>query len=564
MTIQLGRLTILGASNLDYLGMSFREIAKEYDYELSVYVPPYGQARQELLQDANMSKLHQFNPQSVLIAEQTEELFGDYYWDPLAITADQRLQVMEDRLAPIHQLLHLARERLSGPIFVLRPAILHRSTLGQADAVTGGGLSSLVAIANELLERQAATLSDVHLVDMARVIAEVGSEAGMPRKYWHLGRIPFGNSLARQIAKRVTGAMLALGGKTARLLILDLDNTLWGGVLGEDGPQGLKLGGAAPGSAFKNFQQVLKALSRRGIALAVCSKNDADLAWKMIEEHPEMVLRKSDFVASRINWQSKAENVAEILAEVDLGAQSCCFIDDNPVERETVKRNVPGIVVPDFPFDPAEIVPWLLDYPLLECLALTNSDLVRTEQYKARAQMHGTKHQFSDISDFYRDLQMQLRFEPYGTNNKARIKQLLVKTNQFNTTTRRHDDAKLAAMLGDGCEIYALGMQDRQSPYELLGVMILEPKTDALDIESFLMSCRVLGRTLETAALAFASQRASKLRKTKLTGTIIETERNTPARRLYADHGFTEIGNGSFSLNAERPISMPDYFMVLQ
>lgn len=564
MTIQLGRLAILGATNLDYLGINFREVAGDYGLELPVYVPSYGQAHQELLQDVRTSKLHQFDPQAVLIAEQAEELLGDYYWDPLAVAAEQRRQVVEDRLASLLQLLDLARERVRGPIFVLRPAVLHRSTLGQADATTTGGLNTLIGLANKLLEQRAAKLSDVYLVDMATVIAEVGRESGMPRKYWHIGRIPFGNRLARQIAKRVIGSMLALEGKTVRLLILDLDNTLWGGILGEDGPQGLKLGGSAPGSAYKDFQRVLKALSRRGIALAVCSKNDADLAWKMIEEHPEMVLRKSDFIASRINWQSKAANVAEILAEVSLSAESCCFIDDNPVERETVRRNVRGIAVPDLPNDPAEIVPWVLDYPFLECLSLTASDLTRTEQYKARAQANAIKQKVSDITDFYRDLKMQVRFEPYGPMNQERIKQLLMKTNQFNTTTRRHDSANLVLMMSTGCEIYALGMQDKLSSYELFGVLILEPRDNVLDIETFLMSCRILGRTLEAAALSFASQRARALGKRELTGSIIETERNTPVRSLYLDHGFTATGNGSFSRGIELPIPMPDYFTVLE
>ncbi len=562
--IELGRLALLGSTNLDYLAMNFRESAKQHSIGLTVHVPPYGQARQELLEDPPRSKLRTFDPDAVLIAEQTEDLFGDLYWDPLAVSAEQRETALRDRLAPMLQTLQLARERLNGPVFVLRPAILHRSTLGQADATTDGGLAGLTRIANDILDDEIARLDNVHAIDMARLIAEVGSESGMPRKYWHLGRVPFGNRLGQQIATRVIGAMLALAGKTTRLLILDLDNTLWGGVLGEDGPQGLKLGGAAPGSAFKEFQRVLKALSRRGVALAICSKNDADLAWKMIEEHPEMILRKKDFIASRINWQSKATNVQEILAEVSLGAQSCCFLDDNPVERETVKRNVPGVAVPDLPADPTEVVPWLLDYPLLECVTLTASDMTRTEQYRARAESAAARQQFSDITDFYRDLQMQVRFEPYGGNNRERVKQLLVKTNQFNTTTRRHDGAALDRMLVAGCEIYALGLQDRQAAYELLGVMILEPKPVALDIESFLMSCRILGRKLETAALAYACERAKALGKSMLTGTIIETERNTPARALYTDHGFQPDGKGGYSLDVATPVQIPDYFTVMK
>jgi FkbH-like protein len=424
-------------------------------------------------------------------------------------------------------------------------------------------VKALLAEANRQLRAVVAELKDTHLIDAEDVIAEVGRTRADPGKYWHLGRVPFSTEFSDVLARRVLGLELSLAGKTTRVLVLDLDNTLWGGVLGEDGREGLKLGGAYPGSAFQEFQRTLKALSRRGIALAVASKNDEDLALDMLSGHPEMLLRPEDIVAHRISWQEKSQGIDEMLEELSLGKASCMFIDDNPVEREKVRRNLPEVVVPEMPFDPAEFSSWLLESPYLECQALTSADLKRTTQYRARSVANASRRKFVNVEDFYRDLQMHVRFEPLGTDNQARVIQLLVKTNQFNATTRRHDATAVAALQERRAEIYAIGARDRYSAYELMGVIILEPQAaERLHIDSFLLSCRILGRTLETAVLGFACERARALGAQVLSAEIIETERNTPVRDVYERHGFADLGGGRFELSLKEPIGVPDYFTV--
>jgi FkbH-like protein len=282
----------------------------------------------------------------------------------------------------------------------------------------------------------------------------------------------------------------------------------------------------------------------------------------MMANHPQMILRPEDVVAHRISWQEKSQGIDDMLEELSLGKASCMFIDDNPVEREKVRRNLPEVVVPDMPVDPAEFSSWLLSSPYLECLGLTSSDLKRTEQYKARSVVNATRRKFSNIDDFYRDLDMHVRFEPFGTDNQTRILQLLVKTNQFNATTRRHDASAIEALRQRHAEVYAIGAKDRYSGYELMGVIILEPQADRLHIDSFLLSCRILGRTLETAALGFACQRAQQLGVSTLSAEIIETERNTPVRDVYARHGFTAVGDGRFELPLSSAIAVPAYFTV--
>lgn len=556
----LGRLAILGSANLDYLAMNFRESCQAYELSLDLFVPEYGQALQQLLQPG--SALAEAAPTATLIVESAEHVLGELCTDPLALQGDARQEALERCLGPWFSMIEMARDKVSGPLLVLRLGQMRPSVLGQADPSSERGIAALLADANRMLDGVVGGLKDTHVLDVADLIAEVGRTRTDPGKYWHLGRVPFSNEFGQVLARRVLGFMLALRGHTTRVLVLDLDNTLWGGVLGEDGREGLKLGGAYPGNAFQEFQRTLRALSRRGIALAVASKNDEDLALDMMANHPQMILRPEDVVAHRISWQEKSQGIDDMLEELSLGKASCMFIDDNPVEREKVRRNLPEVVVPEMPVDPAEFSSWLLSSPYLECLGLTSSDLKRTEQYKARSVVNATRRKFSNIDDFYRDLDMHVRFEPFGTDNQTRILQLLVKTNQFNATTRRHDASAIEALLQRNAEVYAIGAKDRYSGYELMGVMILEPQADRLHIDSFLLSCRILGRTLETAALGFACERAQKLGLSTLSAEIIETERNTPVRDVYARHGFSALGDGRFELSVSTPIAVPAYFTV--
>jgi FkbH-like protein len=559
--VELGTLALLGSTNLDYLAMNFQETCRKYELGLALHVPGYGQAQRELI-DAE-SDLRKLAPSATLIVESAEQLLGDLCVDPLALPPESRQQALEERLSPWLRLIEMARDQLPGKLLVLSLAQVRRSVLGQADSESERGVKALLAEANRMLRAAVAELADTFVVDAEDVIAEVGRTRSDPGKYWHLGRVPFSTEFGDVLARRVLGLLLALAGRTTRVMVLDLDNTLWGGVLGEDGREGLKLGGAYPGSAFQEFQRTLRALARRGIALCVASKNDSDQALEMIASHPEMVLRPEDVVAHRISWNEKAQGIDEMLEELSLGKASCMFIDDNPVEREKVRRNLPEVVVPELPLDPAEFSTWLLESPYLECHALTSSDFKRTEQYKARSAANASRRKFSNIDDFYRDLGMQLRFEPLGTDNRTRVLQLLVKTNQFNATTRRHDAAAIDALLQRGAEVYAIGSKDRYSGYELMGVMILEPQgPERLHVDSFLLSCRILGRTLETAALGFACGRARARGAHTLSAEIVETERNTPVRDVYKRHGFTDLGGGRFELPLDRAIQIPDYFTV--
>ncbi len=589
----MGRIALLGSANLDYLAMSMVETGTRYGIEIDTHVPPFGQAQMQLLQDAEESDLidAMTGPLcSTLIVERAEDVLGEAYLYPLSVGDDDLESFLASALQPMLMLIENARKRLKGPVFVLGLSIIDRSSLGLADTRSSRGLKRLVERANAMLSAEIEKAQDVYLLDGDAMIAEVGRSAASAGEYWHLGRVPFSNQFAEHLSKRVLGALLSLRGKTARVLMIDLDNTLWGGVLGEDGVEGIQVGGAYPGSAYRAFQAALKGVSQRGVALAITSKNDEDVAIDAIANHPEMVLRPDDFVTHRINWNEKALNIQDMLDELNLGEESCMFIDDNPVEREKVVKNLPNAIVPDFPKGPEDLAAWLFDNPFLENLELTKSDLKRSSQYRVRAKVNENRRNFENVEEFYRDLQMELTFEPISQGNQQRVLQLFQKTNQFNTTTRRHDAASIQAILDGGGEVYAVGVADRFSDYELMGVIVLRPAMGMAEdytddgavqgaardgdwwVDSFLLSCRILGRTVEGAIISWATQCAGNHGAKALIGYVKETPRNTPSRNVYVSAGFestpSEIDLGEGGLyrhslsDGTGPLAIPDYFKV--
>lgn len=564
MNANLGKLALLGSTNLDYLAIGFRDIAGEFKVDLDVFVPAFGQAVQELMAPADVSPLKQFDPDHVLIVERVEDILGDLAVDPLSVKEELLEQEVNKRAKRYLQLIELAVNNLDVEIWILQPLQVSRSPLGSADIKFKNSLTALTntldSLLNDCIDKYPGR---IRLLDARSWITEFGSLQANPGKYWHLGRVPFGLGFSNHIAKRTIGHILAAGGKTVRLIILDLDNTLWGGVLGEDGLEGIQLGGGYPGSAFKAFQSSLKALFHRGIALAVASKNDETLALHAMKNHPEMILRPESISGHRINWNPKDETVGELLAEFSLTESSCMFIDDNEVERFRVQAAFPEMIVPVPPADSADLSSWLLDLPWLECISLTDSDFKRTSHYQARATINAVKSGHHNIEEFLTELGMELTIERLCPANAERTVQLISKTNQFNTTSRRHTLHRLQEMEHNGAEVYAVGIKDNWSPYEIMGVFILEPDraSKSLSVESFLLSCRYLGRNVETAVMAWILKRARELNLSTIIGEIIDTPKNTPVRDVYKRYGFDSLDDGKFIYqSALDGILMPAYF----
>jgi UDP-4-amino-4,6-dideoxy-N-acetyl-beta-L-altrosamine N-acetyltransferase len=557
------RLAFLGSANWELIA---RDFAIQYEKTAGGKVEwlplPFGQYRVQLSDGRSLLRNSELD--YVVFCERFEDLLDSAFsvFDPT--NEESVISRLDDYL----ELIRMARQHLGGVFLVLdfapvRPisATLENSNYEEQSA------KGFVNRLNARMRDFCRSMPDCHLIRLSALVESFGARNANPGKYWHLGRIAYPGAFGVALNNRLIQTILALQGRTARVLVVDLDNTLWGGVIGDDGIKGIKLGGDYPGSVFVEIQETIRALRNRGIALAICSKNTDSVALEAIRTHPGMRLRPEDFVVTRINWNDKASNIQEIADEIGVGLASVCLVDDSPYEREAIRQLLPQVIVPEMPADMTEWPAFLLEYPYLASLYLTKEDKERVERYKIRAQIKNEVSSFgNNKEEYWRSLNMRLHFHRFRDDNQQRVLQLLSKTNQFNMTTRRYTEADLARILTRGGAIVPVGLADKYSEQEIIGLVILQPSQDreaTLVIDTFLLSCRVLGRSVETGILGWLCGFARTSGYKFLEGLFYETPRNLPASAVYRDHGFEDAGGGRFLLDLESyGFPVPDWFKV--
>jgi FkbH-like protein len=364
---------------------------------------------------------------------------------------------------------------------------------------------------------------------------EAAGKHAFSAKLWHLAKIPFGNEVFKSALHEVKSAVGALQGRMRKLIVLDLDETLWGGILGEVGYRNLNLGGHdAKGEALVEFQRQLKRLAGRGILLAIASKNDDALALEAMTQHPEMVLRPGDFAARRINWDDKAANIAAMLQELNLPASAAVFIDDHPAERDRVRAALPDVLTPDWPVDPLLYAEALAGLGCFETLGVTADDQRRTELYQQAREAGETRAAFGSLDDWIASLQQKVTVESASGANQPRALQLLNKTNQMNLATRRLSEAEFSQWLADKDHtVWTFRVADKFGDAGLTGLVGVAWQGTTAEITDFLLSCRVMGRKVEEAMLAVVAQAALARGAHQLRARLNDTGRNAPCRQFW-------------------------------
>lgn len=407
----------------------------------------------------------------------------------------------------------------------------------------GSGLKgSFRTMSNDLNARiaYACNSSDVSFVDVDELSARSGKGSWFDNRSWYLAKIPYSPNALCRLAHETAIVISARMGLSRRCLILDLDNTLWGGVIGDDGLAGIQLGEGVKGEAYLEFQQALKDLSQRGILLAVCSKNDPIVAREPFEKHPEMVLGISDISAFAANWEAKSHNISAISKELNLGLESITFFDDNPYEREEVRRQLPELDVPVMPSDPASFRRMLEEYPYFEPVSYTHADKSRADQYHARAKATELRDRASSLKEYQVSLKMVARIGAIDDLNMSRVVQLINKTNQFNLTTRRRNRAELEEFLANPNHFHFwVRLSDRFADHGLIAVVLCVLEQGELVVDTLLMSCRVIGRDVEAVIMNEIASIAIKTGARKIRGEYFQTNRNGIVAELYARLGFS-------------------------
>jgi FkbH-like protein len=424
--------------------------------------------------------------------------------------------------------------------------------MGHLSAALAGGRGRLLRAINLALWDAAARAPGILILDVEQIAARFGKDHWHDPVLWHTGKQYPSAEAMPALGRQITASLRAILGLTSKCLALDLDGVLWGGVIGEDGLAGIQLGGGPAGEAYVAFQGYVKSLARTGVMLAVCSKNNPEDALLPFREHPEMVLREEDIAIFSANWKSKDENLREIAAALNIGLDAIVFVDDNPAERSRVRQNLPEVEVVEMPADPALYISTLSKLALFETLTITKEDRQRTASIRENLERKALESSAASVDDYLAQLDIKVRLAPFDEANLLRIVQLINKTNQFNLTTRRRTDAEVRALVAAGAYTQAMRVTDRFGDSGLTGVLIAIPDGTRLRVDTWLMSCRVLGRRLEEVMFAALVHYAAKNGYTELVGEYIPTAKNGLAADLY-----DRLGCVNLRWDTRRPFALP-------
>ena len=410
----------------------------------------------------------------------------------------------------------------------------------------------------------AAANGKVDILDCERLSARIGKALWMDPRYWHLSKQAVSLQALPLLARHLTAIIAANLGLARKCLVLDLDNTLWGGVIGEDGLTGINLGGDHVGESFIAFQEAIRLLKQKGVVLAVCSKNNEADAREPFERHPEMRLKLDDFAVFTANWEPKPDNLRRIAQSLNIGLDALVFVDDNPAECAAVRQALPEIDVLELPADPAHYARTLWDYLGFESATLTAEDAARTDQYRARAAVTQLEQGVGSVEELWESLDMQATIAPFNELDLPRIVQLIGKTNQFNLTTRRYNQAQIESFVRNpACIHFTLRLRDRFAEHGLVSLLIAVRQGQTFEIDTWLMSCRVIGLSVEQSMLAHLCQQAAGGGVTRLRGLYLPTAKNGLVKDLYAKLGFVLSGERDggavwdYEVDGSRPITNP-------
>jgi len=532
------RLAILRSFTVEPAIALLRAEAFVHGIDLSIQLGDFNAYSQEILD--SQSSLYSFAPDSVILAVQSRDLAPDLWQNYADLSQIQIKDAIQCVTTLFRSWFQSCRRHSQANLIVHGLEKPNFTSLGVLDAQSVNGQSAAIEEINKELRSIAGEFRGIYILDYDALVARHGRLAWGSEHKWLTARMPIAAGHLLHLAREWVRFLAPLSGRFAKVLVTDLDNTLWGGVIGEDGMSSIKLGAEYPGAIYQSVQRLLLNLSRRGILLAICSKNNPDDAMEVLDRHPGMLLRREHFAAVRINWNDKVQGLRELAAELNVGTDALAFLDDNPAERERVKAEMPEVTVLEVPQDPSQFAAVILDCPLFERLTVSSEDQQRSAIYAAQQQRSQAEQSFQSKEEFYEFLEQEAEIAPVQPMTLARVAQLTQKTNQFNVTTQRYTEQQISQMSArSDYDVLAIRVQDRYGDNGLVGVAITRTQRDECVIDTFLLSCRVIGRSVETAMLSEVASRARARGCKKLIGRFLPTKKNAPARDFFRQHGFT-------------------------
>lgn len=538
------KIAIISSFTFDLITKRLNEACEAARVSSEIYLGKYGQHIQEIMQSG--SGLYDFHPDVVIVFIDTKALLGNLFFEPYTISDEERRIHIQENFSEIKTLIQTLLAKTSAKIILHNFEVPQYSPLGILENKQKFGFGESIQFLNAEL-RDAYKFHDrVFVFDYENFVSKLGKQEAEDPKMYYLADMKLDFRHFPALAYEYMSYIKPILSLTKKCLVLDLDNTLWGGVVGEDGVSGVKLGPTPEGKPFLEFQKYILNLFKRGIILAINSKNNIEDVLELLRKHPSMILREEYFAAMKINWNDKISNMKDLAQELNIGLDSFVFLDDDKANRELVKLFLPEVEVVDMPDDPALYVRTLSSLNSLNMLQMTDEDRDRGLQYATQRKRKESEATFKDIESFLRSLNVKVFVLKSEDAHVARIAQLTQKTNQFNLTTKRyHEDQIRDFVRSKEYVVRCVRVEDKFGDYGLTGVYIIKKDKKIWVIDTLLLSCRVLGKNVEFGIMAGIIAEARKAGAETLIGEFFPTKKNLPANNFLKNCAFTLQGKSA-------------------
>ena len=533
------QIALLGDSATQMLYQAIRGYGYDNELDLDIYEADYDQIERQILDPT--SELYEFNPKFIVIFPSTQKLMSKFH----KLTKPEQSDFAVSYIDHLQQLWQAVNSKLDCTIIQFNFTELNDGVFGNYANKTHYSFLYQLRKINLMLMEQAQQQRNLYINDISAIHNHYGGLTAIDSRMYVSAKMVLSIDILPEVAKNIVEIIKTANGKLKKCLILDLDNTVWGGVIGDDGLENIEIGDLGIGRAYTELQFWAKQLKERGIILAICSKNTEEIAKEPFENHPDMVLKLDDISVFVANWENKADNIKHIQSILNIGFDSMVFLDDNPFERNLVREKIPDILVPELPEDPVDYMPFLRQLNLFETATFSPEDGKRTSQYQAEAKRRSHQQQFSNVDDYLEKLDMKSSCKGFDDFHLPRIAQLIQRSNQFNLRTIRHTEQEIHNIKESNnyIDIY-FTLKDQFGEHGLIGVVILEIQNEKVAfINTWVMSCRVLKRGMEDFILNKIVDSASKAECTKIIGEYIPTSKNGIVKDHYQNLGFSEKEN---------------------
>lgn len=555
------RIAILCSFTLNGLEETLRVKCSEIQLQAKTYVSGYNQYNQEILN--SKSGLYTFSPDITFLVLDTRDIFGNFFYSPYSFSLKQRKDLVEKKLHEIISLVKTFTNNISSKLIITNFCIPTYSSYGIFETKMEYGFSQMISDLNSQLTQKLMSEPLVYLYDFNGFVIKHGEKNTFDYRQYFFGDVKVSINYIPYLANDFMSYIKALTGLNKKCIVLDLDNTLWGGIVGEEDFNGIKLGDDPIGKAYVEFQRHLLALYERGIILTINSKNNPEDAMKIIKDHPHMILREENFACIKINWNDKISNIKEISKELNIGLDSMVYFDDDPVNRELVRTYLPEVITVELPKDPSYYSYTLLNMNDFNVLKITEEDKKRGVMYLQQRKRIEFEKQTNNLDDFLKNLNICVKIKKTTDYTIPRISQLTLKTNQFNLTTHRYQEEDIRNLSNNKNKLVGcVQVEDKFGDNGITSVYIINKDNNKeWIIDTFLLSCRVMGRGVEDGILSYIIQQAKKSGVTTVKGHYIPTQKNKPAANFLKNFGFKKEGD-TWIFKTSKPLPKLEHLKV--